>query len=314
MSDRLRRLLLLVPAVRARQGIHIRELAEMLACTEKELRKDVDLLACVGAPPFLPDDLIDIELRDDDRVYVALPLGFDRPTRLLATEAAALVIASRALAPNDPIARSATEKLSRAVAPAQRQFYDALLKRFATTESEDLDEIDATIRKAIAEQRELEIVYFSSSTQSTAPRIVRPRAIAMHNGLRYLSAQRTDGTERTYRIDRIAHAKVLDTRFDPLPLLDLEAVMEQVASFDQHPDLPRATIRFDSSVAASAKARHPNAREVEGGAEVEIPYSTLPWLVSYTLSWGGTAEIVAPAEARSALESAVQKAIEAHRA
>ena len=285
----------------------------MLACTEKELRRDVDLLACVGSPPFLPDDLIDIELRDDDRVFVSLPQGFERPARLLATEAAALVIAARALAPNDPVTRAAAEKLTKAVAPAQKQFYEALLSRFASPAVETHDDVEADLRKAISERREIEIVYFALSKQSSSARTVRPRAIATVNGLQYLSAQRADGAERTYRVDRIARVQLLEATFPPLPEIDLQSEVEKIARFDRQTDLPRATLRFDRSVAGSAKARHPNARVVEGGIEADLPYSTLPWLVSYTLSWGGAAEIVSPPEARDALKSAVQKAIAAHR-
>jgi predicted DNA-binding transcriptional regulator YafY len=313
MSDRLRRLLLLVPAARAKPGIHLSELARSLACTEAELRKDVDLLACVGAPPFLPDDLIDIELRDD-RVYVSLPRAFNRPTRLLATEAAALVIAARALAPHDPLTQAASEKLTKAIAPGQKPFYEALLAKFATTPAETSEEVESIVRQAIAEQRELEITYFARTENSTRPRVIKPRIILTVDTVSYLSAQKDDGADRTYRLDRIAHAKLLDRTFEPLYPIDQQATMERIARFDQQPDLARATIRFAPAVASTAKSRYPDARAVDGGAvDIDLAYSTVPWIVSFALSWGGAAEIVSPPEARAALKIAVEQALESHR-
>lgn len=315
MSDRLRRLLLVVPAARARPGIRLGELAQSLACTEDELRRDIDLLAMVGAPPFNPDDLIDIELRDD-RVYVSLPQSFDQPTRLIATEAAALAVAASALAPDDEVTRSAVRKLSQAVASTQRELYEGLVKRLAAEPSTDGDDVGRMLSEAIQQRREVEILYFAPSELAARPRVVRPRAMPALDGVRYLSAQRDDGQERIYRVDRIARASLTDTTFDPLPPIDLQARLEQIARFEANADLPRAVIRFSPKVADAARARHrhsPNqVANDDGSVDISVPYASLTWLVSYVLSWSGQAEPINPPEARQAMRDAIDRALEAH--
>lgn len=311
MNDRLRRLLLVVPAARARPGIQLDELARTLACEPAELRKDIDLLACVGAPPFLPDDLIDIELRDD-RVYVSLPQSFDRPTRLTATEAAALVAATRALAPDDPLVASAIGKLTKGVAPEQKALYEALLARFGAAAPDETDALVTTLREASERRDEIEILYFARSELSPRARVVRPRALAAADGVRYLAARNDRDEERLYRLDRIAHAKPTGRGFAALPEIDLNAALARVAGLDANEELPRATLRFSRGVAEAARARHPHARPVEGGAvEAAVSFATLPWLISYTLSWGGAATLVEPPQARRALREAALRALAA---
>lgn len=311
MSERLRRLLLVVPAARARPGIALAELASMLQCTPDELRQDIDLLACVGAPPFNPDDLIDIELRDD-RVYVSLPHAFDRPTRLAATEAAALAAAARALAPNDAVLSRAVAKLDAAIAPAQKALYEALVARIATVPEEERADVVAACQTAARERRVLEIDYFARTELTSRPRRVKPRAIAAIDGVRYLSAQNDSGQERTYRLDRIAAARVSDELFAALPPIDLEAQLVKVIGLETSAELPRATVRFSAKVADAARSRHAHAQASGDGVEALVPYSTVPWLVSYALSWGGEADVLAPPAAREAFLAAVRGALEAH--
>ena len=309
---RLQRLLALVPAARARPGIRVEELSRLLACTPAELREDLELLACVGAPPFDPDDLIDLELRGD-RVYVTLSQAFDRPTRLTATEAAALTLAARALAPDDPLLRGALAKLSEAVAPSQRELYAALVAQVPAPPAAD-EALRTTLDEAARTWHEVELVYFDRSSPEATARVVRPRAFGAIDGVTYLSAQKDSGEERLYRLDRMVKATPLPTSFDPLPPVNVERELQRIARVESRTDLERATLRFSEHVAEAACRRHPSARQLEDGrVEASVAYFGLPWLVSYALSWGGEAEIITPAEARQALRDAVGRAIDRHR-
>lgn len=312
MSSRLSRLLLVVPAASGPEGVALDELARELDCSPAELQKDLDILACVGVPPFNPDDLIELELRDG-RVYVTLPQSFDRPTRLSATEAAALTLAGRALAPDAPRVQSALEKLKKAIAPAQLPLYELLIERLGAAPPATADEVSALLDEACVRRREVEIHYFAGTERRARTRRVRPRAIVSANGVAYLSARNESDEERTYRIDRISRAVLLDTSFDALPEIDLAAKLEALKRFSEHSDLPRATVRFAPEVSGAVKARHPDAQPTEaGGLEVQLPWASMPWLVSYVLSWGGRAVVVHPPEARSAVRDAVEALRAAH--
>ena len=81
VHERLRRLLFLVPYVSKHPGVSVDALAQALGVGREELLKELDLLACVGRPPFNPDDYIDIYV-DNDRVYVDLDQRLSAPPRL----------------------------------------------------------------------------------------------------------------------------------------------------------------------------------------------------------------------------------------
>src|SRR5207237_5594715 len=110
--DRLRRLLLIVPAARRRPGITVNELAHELGLDPAELLSDIDLLSMVGRPPFSPDDLIDIAVDDAGRVTVTLDQSFSHAPQLTGLEALALAAGAHEASQGDPAVASALSKLT----------------------------------------------------------------------------------------------------------------------------------------------------------------------------------------------------------
>ena len=96
-TDRLSRLLALVPYLVSRQGIPLAEVAAEFGITESQLVKDLELLFVCGTPGHLPDDLIEVDW-DDGRVYLGNADAIARPLRLGVDEALALLVGLRALA------------------------------------------------------------------------------------------------------------------------------------------------------------------------------------------------------------------------
>ena len=72
VSDRLPRLLALVPYLLARPGILVADAAADFGITEKQLRRDLELLWMCGLPGYGPGDLIDLSF-DSDTVNNRLP-------------------------------------------------------------------------------------------------------------------------------------------------------------------------------------------------------------------------------------------------
>ena len=85
VHERLRRLLFLVPYVSKHPGLSVDELARALNVDREDLLEELDLLTCVGRPPFNPDDYIDIYV-ENDRVYVDLDQRLSAPPRLTVGE------------------------------------------------------------------------------------------------------------------------------------------------------------------------------------------------------------------------------------
>ena len=122
-TDRLPRLLALVPYLIARPGIPVDEAAADFGVTPKQLRKDLELLWMCGLPGYGPGDLIDLSF-EGDTITVTYDAGMRRPLRLTAAEATALLVALRALADTPGVVdtdavRRSLAKIESAVGQAQ---------------------------------------------------------------------------------------------------------------------------------------------------------------------------------------------------
>ena len=57
-----------------------------------QLRRDLDLLFMSGLPPYGPGDLIEVDVDEDDRIWISMAAHFARPLRLSRSEALALFL------------------------------------------------------------------------------------------------------------------------------------------------------------------------------------------------------------------------------
>src|SRR3954470_17097256 len=109
-SDRLKRLLTLLPWVAAQEGPTVEEVCARFGINAGDLVSDVALVSMVGVPPYSPGDLFDIVV-EGGRVWVHLSPSFDRSLRLTPEEALGLVAAGASLLavpgadPSGPLAR-----------------------------------------------------------------------------------------------------------------------------------------------------------------------------------------------------------------
>src|SRR3954453_10683573 len=122
VTARLPRLLSLVPYLLARPGIPVAEAAADFGISERQLRRDLELLWMCGLPGYGPGDLIDLSF-SGDTVTVTEDAGMRRPLRLTTAEATALLVALRTLAElpgvvDTAAVRRATLKIERAVGDA----------------------------------------------------------------------------------------------------------------------------------------------------------------------------------------------------
>ncbi len=122
VTERLPRLLSLVPYLIARPGIRVEEAAADFGISERQLRRDLELLWMCGLPGYGPGDLVDLSF-SGDTVSVTEDAGMRRPLRLTTAEATALLVALRTLAETPGVAdtaavRRATAKIEHAVGDA----------------------------------------------------------------------------------------------------------------------------------------------------------------------------------------------------
>lgn len=309
---RLRRLLTLIPLIRRSPGITIDELARLLKVSRKEINADLVRLNLCGVPPYLPHDYITV-LYDGDRISIDYAEHFEKPAALTLREALALKLALAALPPGDTRINEAKDELMGAV--------DRLLREQGTELSADLEgrlastTSDATgkkltqLRDAVKKRRPLDVVYYSASSEATAPRRLRPLGVAESDGNHYLVAyDEGKGDLRHFRVDRIASISEPKgvPSFDPPKDFDLATFMKK--GFGPRAGQP-IKLRFDKTVARFAKEDYdgfPIEQLPSGEIVVEIQAGSVTWAVSRALSYGEHAEVLSPPEARAELKKRLQ--------
>jgi len=315
--ERLRRLLLIVPAARRRPGVQLADLARELGLDAEELREDIDLLGLVGRPPFSPDDLIDISVDERDRVTVALDQSFSRPPQLTPLEALALAAAAQEVAPADPAVMSALAKLTGQLTPTARQLYGRLAQRVvaSTPAPRGAEKVLAQLRDAAQGHREVALDYDKEGRGAAGERVFRPQGVIDHGGIWYtIGYDLGRDAERTFRVDRILAVRETGRSFpDPGPLDPIRFQREQLyfPSGREH----AVAVRFSPAAAAWALQRYGSrARPLpDGRVDVFIESAGSGYAVQLALSLAGEAEIAAPPHARDALRDEVERALRLER-
>ena len=96
-SERLRRLLVVVPFLVRHPGTSVEEATQLFGISEQDLLADLDLLFVSGLPPYGPGDLIDVDIQDG-RIWIGMADYFARPLRLTRAEALAIYVRGVGLA------------------------------------------------------------------------------------------------------------------------------------------------------------------------------------------------------------------------
>jgi predicted DNA-binding transcriptional regulator YafY len=310
--ERLRRLLLIVPAALKRPGIRVEELARQLSLDPTELTADIDLLSVVGRPPFSPDDLIDISVDERGRVTVTLDQSFSAPPQLTAFEALALSAAAQEAAPADPAVMAALAKLTESLPGPAQKLFSAIAHRVATAPApRGTEGILARLRAAAEAHQEVILGYDKEGRGQLEERTLEPQGVIDHGGRWYVFGRDAGkDAERTFRIDRVHEVRSTGRAFpDPGPL-DAEKFQRPELFFPSGAETA-VSIRFSPSAAAWALSRWGSrARKLAGGAvEISIESASSAYAVQLVLSFAGEAEIVAPPPARAALREAVERAL-----
>jgi proteasome accessory factor C len=304
--DRLRRVLFLVPYAVRHPGIPVRELARRCGVGEKELLEDLEFLLGVGAPPFAPDDFLDLYV-EGDRVFVALHQSFSRPPRFTESEAAALAAAAQGLGGEgrDRVVRALRESVPR----DRRASFDELVGRIYAGSPPARDSVLGKLQRAIADRRVVRIEHQSHGQAAARSRSVHPWTLAQRLGHWYLYGHDEErGKAVAFRLDRIRECALSDARFDP----PSEAELQRARLFSEAGGDP-IRIRLAPKAAAWALARPGGLRVVKrserDGAVVEVAGVSEEWATRFALSFGGEAEVVAPPAARRAYAEAVRRTL-----
>ncbi|MGH3622802.1 MAG: helix-turn-helix transcriptional regulator [Sciscionella sp.] len=297
-NDWLGRLLVLVPYFIARPGIAIADAAADFGVTERQLRRDLELLWLCGLPGYGPGDLIDLSF-SGDTVTVTFDAGMRRPLRLTAAEATALLVALRALADTTGVAdvdavRRALAKIEAAVGKAQPS---GVVVDLALTEGARIAEVRDTVRDALRRGRALRIRYYTVSRDEISERVVDPMRLLLVDGRSYLEAwcRRAEGV-RLFRLDRMDAVHVLGEPSTPPPYAEQTDV--SAGLFRPAPEQRTAWVVLapDACWVAEYYPVDELTEFDDGRVRVRMRYTDESWMCRLMLGLGGDAIVEQPVE------------------
>lgn len=293
-SERLGRMLVIVPYFVQHPGTEIAEAARVFDVPEQELRDDLVLLFMAGLPPYGPGDLIEVEI-DEDRVHISMADQFSRPLRLTRSEALALYLRGTELLatpglPDAPALRSALAKLAGGLGPETL----GEAARIQTAEAGRPAELLELLRDAARERGRLEIEYFAASTGERTVRAIDPEQVFATLGNWYVAAwDVTNDAERLFRADRIRSATRTGDVFQPRGLAGAGRALYTPSD----EDVPvRLLLHPGARWVAEYYATAEEIERPDGSLEVTLPSRRLGWVAGLLLRLGAEAEVLTSPE------------------
>ncbi|WP_167146527.1 WYL domain-containing protein [Actinomyces sp. ZJ308] len=322
-SDQLARLLALPAWVADNPGVSIEKAAEHFGVTPAVIERDVNTLWVSGLPGGLHGDLVDFDAVDFDagRLRLAEPLGLDRPVRLTRQEAISLLMALRVLA--DLLA---DDEASAAGLTSTQQ---ALTDLLAAGASNDVDamavpraalpverpghstrtaQVLGTVRRALRDKRRLHLVYVSA-TDTPSERDVDPITLKSDGSHMTLVAWCLSAkAERSFRLDRIESAQLLDT-----PAIRHRSPRRKAGPETDRSagDRPRArlTLRPTGRWLVEQIPCVSQEETADGSLRVVVEGRDRAWLVGLVLSAGRHLIAVEPADLAQDAAAAAERAL-----
>jgi proteasome accessory factor BC len=294
---------ILIDAARQARKLDLRDLCDTLQVSEQELRQDIDVLNVVnfGGGSYV----LYAEVQGDQIEVDPEPYGdnFARPARLLPLEAKALVAAIDLIGEHLP---------EGSLASARQKIVDALGQDPAdeglqiTTAKGDDSEVARVVSSAIAARRLLRIDYYKENEDEFTERTIEPYKLANGQEGWYIHSYDLEkDAPRSYRLDRIRGATVLDEDFEPRR--GVEPDVHGWLATGEVPSSRTARIWVSPERARWAREDRRVVEELADGAVVvERTYASHDWLAREILKECGDAVVLEPDEARRAVLDAAE--------
>jgi proteasome accessory factor C len=295
-SERLGRMLTIVPYLVQHPGSELGEVAAAFGVPAEQLRRDLDLLFMSGLPPYGPGDLIDVDVDEDERIWISMADHFSRPLKLTRSEALAVYLRGTELlatpgVPDAPALAKALEKLRSSLGAETLGEAEG---RIEIARRGNAPEHLATLRGAAAEHERLAIEYFAISTGEQTRRTIEPEEVFADLGHWYVAAWDVDAdAERLFRADRVRSVERTGETFEPRGLRGAGRDLYSPTGED-------VDVRLRLRPAARWIAEYYATTSVDelddGGVEVTLPARQLGWVARLLLRVGDDAEILEPLE------------------
>jgi len=311
-ADRLGSMLVVVPYLVQHPGSVLAEVAELFGLTPEQLRRDLDLLFMSGLPPYGPGDLIDVDVDEDDRIWITMADHFARPLRLTRSEALALYVRGTELVatpglPQAPDLAGALDKLRDTLGPETLDADRLIEVAGGGVAPAHLD----LLRDAARARHRVEIEYFAASSGAWSTRRIEPEEVFPSLGNWYVAAwDRGADAERLFRADRVRSAVDTGERFEPRGLAGAGRELYTPGEAD----VPvRLRLHAGARWIAEYYATIDPVELDDGSLEVTLPAHRLEWIAKLLMRVGPDAEVIEPDALRDELRALAERTIARYR-
>lgn len=212
--DELQRLIHMVPFLNAHPGASVQEVAEEFGITQNRVLSDLSILQFVGLPGGYYGDLFEVDLsgaRADGHIFASNLDALGRPMKLTGAQAASLIVALRMVLDLGGDAAGAGSALAKLGALSR----DARVGVEIDVDSGD-ERVRSALHEAVSSERACLLRYRKDGRGAVREAIVEPMRLRTDRGYAYLDAwSRARDAWRSYRLDRVVDAQVLDEHVSP---------------------------------------------------------------------------------------------------
>lgn len=309
-TQRLERLLAMVPWLLQHRGVPVAEAAREFGVTEQQIDEDLSLLFVCGTPGHSHAELIDAQW-DSGYIYLDNADDIARPMRLTRDEAVTLTAGLQSLT-SSLVGAEVIERTLAKIRAASAALDEAGRVALEIDDGRQHPAM-APLVDALTRQRRVHLSYFVPTRDETTERDVDPMRVVNLDGSWYLEGwcHRADAT-RLFRLDRIESVRVLDVDGTPPPAatprdLDVDLFV---------PGEDDLTVVIEATSAAAWIADYyPNegVDAVEGGGvRVTMKVSDPTMVRRLMLQLGGAARVVEPPELAASVAGWAKEALAAY--
>jgi proteasome accessory factor C len=289
VSERLNRLLVMVPYLAREEGAGVDELCREFGITEPELMHDLDTLRMCGVPDYTPADLMDYWI-EGGRVHVMMADYFARPLNMTRQEALSLFVAGSAL-------------VRSGVFEEKGPLDSALAKIELLLSAETKEELEKVISHIEVEMR----AYEGNMREIIDEGL--EKGMNLELGWCHLSEDM-----RLFRLDRIASVRLTDNACQERvrESFDIPTV---VGEYSPGRKAHQVRLTFEGKQGRRITEQWPAAQvseNADGTISVELRTRNLAWLETYLLRFGGRVRVEGPKELKKMLAKKAGELLESY--
>lgn len=306
-SDRLRRLLAVIPLFADEENITHEELERRTGVPASQLLDDLRAVTERWDAPgaFVEDLRVEFE-RNRVSVYSS---HFRRPMRLTIPELCALelglAILAAVTAPDErPPIDSARAKLRKAIVAMPVVPRD---DSWHVPNDAHAGPVVAALQRAVKTTQKVRMAYQSSSASQPTSRVIHPYALLPSHGTWFVIAHcESSDAVRFFRADRISAIESVDAVFsrpESLPVLDVIQKGKPLQTTGSE----TLVVRYSPRIARWIAEREGRTLDADGSVTVHHALADDTWAVRHVLQYGPEAEVLSPVRLRQRVKAALER-------